>query len=65
LNNLVCQFISASSSSAIFIDYEGALLIMRVLIVEDERKISAYVKRGLEEQGYAVDVAYTGREALE
>jgi DNA-binding response OmpR family regulator len=38
---------------------------MRVLIVEDERKISAYVKRGLEEQGYAVDVAYTGGEALD
>jgi DNA-binding response OmpR family regulator len=38
---------------------------MRVLVVEDERKISAYVKRGLEEQGYAVDVAYTGREALD
>lgn len=38
---------------------------MRILLVEDERKISAYVKRGLEEQGYAVDVAYTGREALD
>ena len=38
---------------------------MRVLIVEDERKISAYVKRGLEEQGYAVDTGFTGREALE
>ena len=38
---------------------------MRILIVEDERKISAYVKRGLEEQGYAVDAAYTGREALD
>ncbi len=38
---------------------------MRVLIVEDERKISAYVKRGLEEQGYAVDAAYTGLEALD
>jgi DNA-binding response OmpR family regulator len=38
---------------------------MRVLVVEDERKISAYVKRGLEEQGYAVDTAYTGREALD
>jgi DNA-binding response OmpR family regulator len=38
---------------------------MRVLIVEDERKISAYVKRGLEEQGYAVDAAYTGTEALD
>lgn len=38
---------------------------MRVLIVEDERKISAYVKRGLEESGYAVDAAYTGQEALD
>jgi len=38
---------------------------VRILIVEDERKISAYVKRGLEEQGYAVDAAFTGREALD
>ena len=38
---------------------------MRVLVVEDERRLSSYVKRGLEEQGYAVDVAFTGREALE
>jgi len=38
---------------------------MRILIVEDERKISTYIKRGLEEQGYAVDAAYTGREALD
>jgi len=38
---------------------------MRVLIVEDERTIAAYVQRGLVEQGYAVDVAYTGTEALD
>lgn len=38
---------------------------MRVLVVEDERKIAAYVRRGLEEQSYAVDVAYTGQEALD
>jgi len=37
---------------------------MRVLVVEDERTIAAYVKRGLEEQGYAVDLAYDGNEAL-
>jgi DNA-binding response OmpR family regulator len=40
-------------------------MLMRILLVEDERKISAYVKRGLEESGYAVDPAYTGREALD
>src|SRR5204862_3996201 len=38
---------------------------MRVLVVEDELKISAYVKQGLEEQGYVVDTAFTGREALD
>jgi DNA-binding response OmpR family regulator len=38
---------------------------MRLLLVEDERKISTYVKRGLEESGYAVDPAYTGQEALD
>jgi DNA-binding response OmpR family regulator len=38
---------------------------MRVLLIEDERKISAYVKRGLEEQGYAVDVVYSGSDALD
>jgi DNA-binding response OmpR family regulator len=37
---------------------------MRILLVEDERKISAYVRRGLEEAGHAVDVAFTGPEAL-
>jgi DNA-binding response OmpR family regulator len=37
---------------------------MRVLVVEDERRIAAYVKRGLEEQGYAVDAVFTGRDAL-
>jgi DNA-binding response OmpR family regulator len=38
---------------------------MRVLVVEDERRISAYVKRGLEEAGYAVDAVYAGRDALD
>ncbi len=38
---------------------------VRVLIVEDERRIAAYIRRGLAEQGHAVDVAYTGREALD
>jgi DNA-binding response OmpR family regulator len=38
---------------------------MRVLLVEDERKIAIYVKRGLEEQGYAVDTVSAGRDALD
>ena len=38
---------------------------MRVLIVEDEQNICAYVKRGLEEHGYAVDAVHTGGEGLD
>jgi len=38
---------------------------MRVLIVEDQPNVSNYVKRALEEQGYAVDLARTGQEALD
>ena len=37
---------------------------MRVLLVEDEIRIADFVSRGLEEQGYAVDVAPNGDEAL-
>jgi len=37
---------------------------MRVLVVEDEKKIAEFVRKGLTEQGYAVDVAFDGEEAL-
>ena len=38
---------------------------MRVLLVEDEARIADFVTRGLSEQGYAVDVASDGEEALQ
>ncbi len=38
---------------------------MRVLIVEDQPNMVSYLKRALAEQGYAVDVARTGPEAVE
>jgi len=37
---------------------------VRVLVVEDEVKMAALVRRGLEREGYAVDVARDGDEAL-
>ena len=40
-------------------------LWMRVLVVEDEYKIAAFVKRGLEEHAYAVDVACDGAQGYE
>ena len=38
---------------------------MRVLIVEDQANVSTYLKQALTEQGYAVDLARTGQEALD
>jgi two-component system OmpR family response regulator len=37
---------------------------MRVLIVEDELKMAGLLRRGLEEEGYAVDVVRTGVDAV-
>jgi len=37
---------------------------MRVLLVEDEARIADFVSKGLSEDGYAVDVAHDGEEAL-
>jgi DNA-binding response OmpR family regulator len=38
---------------------------MRILIVEDEKGISSFLKEGLEEEGFAVDFAGDGRKGLE
>ena len=38
---------------------------MRILVVEDEKRIADFLSRGLEGAGYAVDVAPTGTTALE
>mgnify|MGYP001475743162 FL=1 len=37
---------------------------MRLLVVEDEAKVAGFVRKGLEEEGYAVDVAPDGRTGL-
>ena len=37
---------------------------MRILVVEDEHKIAGAIKRGLEQESYAVDVAFDGDEGL-
>ena len=37
---------------------------MRILVVEDEKKVAGFIKKGLEEETYAVDVAYDGEEGL-
>ena len=37
---------------------------MRILIVEDEKKVAGFIRKGLEEETYAVDVAYDGEEGF-
>lgn len=37
---------------------------MRILVVEDEQKMAASIKRGLEEEGATVDTAYDGEDGL-
>jgi DNA-binding response OmpR family regulator len=38
---------------------------MKVLIVEDDRKIASFVQKGLKEQGYVVDVCNDGDEGYD
>jgi len=37
--------------------------LVRILVVEDEKKVASFIKKGLEE-GYAVDIAGDGEEGL-
>ena len=37
---------------------------MRVLLVEDEKKVASFIKKGLEEHGYAVDLGADGTTGL-
>src|SRR5213594_5224737 len=38
---------------------------MRLLLVEDERKVASFIARALRENSYAVDIAESGEKALE
>jgi DNA-binding response OmpR family regulator len=37
---------------------------MHILVVEDEKKVASFIRRGLEAEGYRVDVAHDGDAAL-
>lgn len=38
---------------------------MKILLIEDEKKISNFIKKGLEEENYIVDTAFNGKEGFE
>ena len=37
---------------------------MRILVVEDEKKVAGFIKKGLEEETYAVDITHDGENGL-
>jgi DNA-binding response OmpR family regulator len=43
---------------------ECIIFIMRILLVEDEKNVASFIKKGLEEDVYTVDIAGNGPEGL-
>jgi heavy metal response regulator len=37
---------------------------MRILVVEDEKKVASFIERGLSEEGFEVQIAYDGEEGV-
>jgi heavy metal response regulator len=37
---------------------------VRILVVEDEKKVASFIKKGLEEEYYSVDTAFDGKEGF-
>jgi DNA-binding response OmpR family regulator len=38
---------------------------MGILVVKDDRKVASFIRKGLEEEGHAVEVAGDGAAAIE
>jgi heavy metal response regulator len=38
---------------------------MKILVVEDEKKVASFIKRGLEEEKFEVEVAYDGEDGFQ
>jgi DNA-binding response OmpR family regulator len=63
-----CTAISALSGAiqdrvrTVSLPDRGSEIAMRVLVVEDDKRLASVVKRGLEAEGYAVDVALDGTD---
>src|SRR5438874_1147723 len=38
---------------------------MRILVVEDEKKVASFIQKGLQQEGYAVDTENNGEDAIQ
>ena len=63
LKKFSCGFLIGWAGTAIYLC--GGKGLMRVLLVEDEKKVSSFVARGLAEERFAVDVAHDGQSGFE
>src|SRR5215207_4894227 len=45
-------------------NFTSSVRLMRVLVVEDEKKTASFVKKALQSEGFAVDVAHNGDDGL-
>jgi DNA-binding response OmpR family regulator len=64
INNLILLFLVFCMY---YVDKDHILenQMTHVLLVEDDQKVSAFIKNGLEEHGYFVEAVYTGMEAID
>jgi two-component system, OmpR family, response regulator len=53
-----------SPRSHLFLIFPATMEGVRVLVVEDDVKMAALIRRGLVEEGHAADIAATGEDAL-
>lgn len=51
--------------SQLILSVRSIISFMRILVVEDEHKIANSIKKGLEQESFAVDVAYTGNDGYD
>jgi DNA-binding response OmpR family regulator len=55
----------AGTSSLLEAPIARSIKLMRLLLVEDEKKVADFISRGLKAERYAVDVVHDGREGWE
>ncbi len=44
--------------------YSNLDIFMRILVVEDDKKIASFLEKGLQEAGFSVDVSHSGLDGL-
>ena len=54
-----------ASARAVIVGHMGTMEAMKIMVVDDERAVRESLRRALELEGYEVELAADGEEALE